>query len=102
MDVSSHRAKNIDLKMIEKADIVFTMEKRHRDELLRRFPGADSKVYILQEYAEKKEEAEGREGELYDINDPMGGPREEYERTAKVLKESIERIVEYWLRGEKD
>ena len=51
IDLSSHRAREVTAELLKEADLVLVMTNRHKDYLLRRFPEARGKVYLLAEYA---------------------------------------------------
>lgn len=79
-DLSRHRSRRVDVTMLQEADLVLTMQASHREGILLDFPEAATKTYLFTEMAGRK----------YDIADPVGGPLEEYERTARELGELME------------
>ncbi|MGE5390463.1 MAG: low molecular weight protein arginine phosphatase [Deltaproteobacteria bacterium] len=83
LDITRHRSKVLDVSMIYHADLILTMGSSHRDEIRERFPETGSRVYTLGEYA-------GFEG--LDINDPIGGGIEAYQKCASQLKEILPRV----------
>lgn len=74
-DLAGHRARGLSLDLLRRADAVFAMTESHRRGVLELDPFAD--VTLL--------DAEG------DIPDPIGGPLEEYRRTARVIARAVER-----------
>lgn len=83
VSASGHRAARLTNTDVERADIILTMTKAHREALVTAFPKAAGKIFTLAEYA-------GGEG---DIPDPIGQPVEVYRECAKKLKEFIEKAL---------
>ena len=80
VDISSHKAKNVDAATIADADVILTMTNAHKEMLLYLFGGAaEEKTYTLMEYI-------GSEG---DINDPYGGDIEVYKNCAKQIYKAL-------------
>ena len=67
------------------------MGRRHRDELLRRFPEAAAKTFLLKDFA-------GIDGGG-DLLDPYGGTIDDYRQTFAELRSGIEKIVQILGRG---
>ncbi|MDP2921997.1 MAG: L-threonylcarbamoyladenylate synthase [Candidatus Omnitrophota bacterium] len=78
VDVSDHTGKNINKDILKRSDIIFVMEKYHRDVIIGLMPEIKDKVRLL------------REG--FDIPDPIGRPLEEYRNVLGIIKEEIEDI----------
>lgn len=87
IDIESHNARLVNKEIINKADIVFAMTQRHYDELISRFPESKDKIFILKEYA-------GIEEGEKNVADPIGEPEEVYEKCARIIEESLEKIIE--------
>ena len=47
IDLKSHRAKVLDDSDVEKADLIFTMTRHHRDMIIDIYPDAADKVHVL-------------------------------------------------------
>ncbi len=47
IDASPHIARQIDQKIIDAAEIIFTMESRHKEELTIAFPNSRGKIFTL-------------------------------------------------------
>jgi protein-tyrosine-phosphatase len=86
IDLGSHRSRIIDRGIIEKADLVLTMERGHKEALQVEYPDLAGRIYLLSEMA----------GESAEISDPIGGPLSGYEDTAqeieRILREGFHRI----------
>lgn len=83
IDFSFHRAKSLGKKEIEEADLILTMTKAQKEEILRRFPQARFKTKMLMEYAGLGEE---------NIWDPIGGTKDDYETCAQKIEDVLTRI----------
>jgi len=86
MDMSAHKSRKIKSAHIDESDIVLTMTRLHKNQLLAAFPKAKGKVFTLLEYA-------GDDGSTTDIADPYGHSAEIYERSADIIEKSITQIM---------
>jgi len=84
IDVSSHVPTPINSLLVNSSDLILVMENTHRQEILRRYPECDSKVFLLKEFAGEKEKPE--------IYDPIGQPEEVYIERAKEIKEYVKKV----------
>jgi len=93
LDLSPHRARNLNQRDIDQAALVLVMTKAHREDIQQRFLRTDSKIYLLSEMV----------GKSYDINDPYGGNLAGYqyckEEIEAILTEGYQRIVDLALHG---
>ena len=89
VNCGDHRARGITSELIEEADAIFVMEQFHRDELLRRFPGAFNKIQLLKNYGVPKDQQEKNPN----IPDPIGKPLEVYEVCFSVIQDAVARLV---------
>jgi len=80
IDLHAHRSRGVTRELMAQADLVLVMTHSHAEMLNATFPEYASKVYLLSEMI----------GEKYDISDPYGGARAEYEATAQGLARLIE------------
>jgi len=87
IDASKHKAQQITADMINKSDLILVMQKHHESTILRKYPLAKNRLYLLKEFAKIND------GDL-DIPDPMGMPEEFYKRVFLVIKEAISRIAQ--------
>jgi len=83
VDLTSHRARQLDRKMVETADLILVMEQGQRRVILEQVPGAAEKVRLLGGYPEKEEE----------ILDPIGRSIEFYRQIALLLKSGALRVA---------
>ncbi len=87
LDLNGHISRNITRALMVDANLVLAMTRKHIEALGAAFPAHARKAYLLSEMS----------GQIRDIGDPYGGPRQQYAYTAKVLEQLIadgyERIV---------
>ncbi len=79
MDISHHRSRSINQKMLDEFDLVLTMESGQKEALRAEFGDKARHVYLLSEMA----------GMSYDIWDPIGGSITDYEETADELEQLL-------------
>lgn len=91
VDIPSFTSKQLTEDLIEKVDLILTMEKSYKDTIILRHPKSEHKVFTLKEFAGETKDM--------DINDPYWKGMEAYERCAKeielTLAKALERIVEF-------
>jgi protein-tyrosine-phosphatase len=91
VDVSDFRSKTVTEDMVEDADVILVMEVMHKDDILRRFPAAASKVFLLKGY--KNDAARGGDGRDLGVSDPIGMPLDFYGSCLAEIKNQTERIA---------
>ena len=79
IDMKEHRSKKFQFYMLERADIIACMTAMHKKALIREYPEAKDKIFMLGELS-----GSGRE-----IPDPYMGSLARYRQTRDVLKEEI-------------
>ena len=84
VDISEHRARRLTREMLKQADLVLVMESYHRDRVLALLPKARDRTRLLLQYA-------GRPG--VEVEDPIGGSLEDYERTVAVMMPALEQVA---------
>ena len=112
IDLSSHRARSIDVDEVSAADIVVAMTSVHVREIIQMVPDAERKVVLLKHLraieveplaadASRAQRLEallaGRRPELvraHDVDDPMGMEVGRYRRTVAELSDGIERLAD--------
>lgn len=80
VDLTGHRSQPMTTWLLAQADIVLVMEEAHRRSLFYLAPQHLSKIYLLTELSGRHE----------DVEDPYGGPPEEYGRTVDLLEKLID------------
>ena len=88
IDASAHRTQVISRRKIHNHNLVLCLASNHKEALRIEFPDMKERIYLLSEMV----------GLTTSVDDPIGGPLEEYEAAAKeindYLTEGFERIVE--------
>ncbi len=91
-DLSRHSSRALSAALVTETDLLVTMEAAHKQAILRAFPQASDRVFVLSELIGRSE----------DVEDPIGLAFAEYERTYHLLEEwigqALPRMVE--LMGE--
>lgn len=85
-DISSHHSQPLTAEIIDRADLILTMEMSHCQEVLRLCPDAENKVYLLKKYPVSGCHGEG-------VDDPIGGSLDMYNQTFLEIGEEIGRIL---------
>ncbi len=80
LDISGHRSRLISKRLLAQAGVVVCMTQSHREALQAEFTPYAGRIKLFSEIA----------GQTFDVDDPMGGPREGYTATAKELERLIE------------
>lgn len=84
LDAGAHHAQRINEDMVRKSDLILTMERFHKQDVLRQFPEAHKRVYVLGEFA-------GFPIFESEVPDPIGKSEEFYWKTFEKIRELIER-----------
>lgn len=93
IDLEMHASALLNEELIGEASLILVMSRQHREQLLRRYPAAAAKTFLLKEFA-------GIAGNP-DVADPYGGTIEDYRRIYEELRAGIEKIAQI-LEGGKD
>ncbi|MBC7189998.1 threonylcarbamoyl-AMP synthase [Candidatus Aerophobetes bacterium] len=84
INIGEHLSTPLNEKLIKKSDLILVMEKEQKEHILRVFPQAKYKTWLLKEFSSGKEE---------EVSDPTGSSLEEYEKVACQLEEEIRKIL---------
>lgn len=82
IDISNHRARQLDSGMIRKADLILVMESKHKTSIEEMEPSAKGKVFLLGHWGD------------FEIPDPYRKEMAAFENSLKL----IERGVTDWLK----
>ncbi len=82
LEVSGHRSKIVDLKMISQFDLVVVMESNQKEALSAEYPCESHKMYMLTELTD---------GPIYDIPDPVQQKGDEFLSIGKEIVNLIEK-----------
>lgn len=93
IDISSHKARQLDIDIINSSDLILTMTKSHKDIIIYSAPEAKHKVYTLKEYARIINDEEIN-GNNLDIADPYGMDYNVYELSMKEIEIELKKIID--------
>ena len=79
VDIKAHRSKALSRELIEESDIVFAMERIHRDRVIALDSKASEKCWLLA----------GNTG----VPDPIGHPQEFYNNCAKLIERFVQKRI---------
>jgi protein-tyrosine-phosphatase len=95
MDISSHQSQPVRLEIIQRFDLILTMENNHKEALIAQFGKFADRIFMLSEMV----------GLTMDIPDPIGGELVDYEETAhlleRILSDGLERIYQQALMNQR-
>lgn len=95
LDTGSHLSRRVTREMLADFDLILTMEAGHKEALQIEFPEFARRIFMLTEMVGKKA----------DIADPIGGPLEDYEDTAReldhLLAQGFKTILSHAEQGER-
>ncbi len=88
LDTSRHKSQVITAELLNRFQLILTMEHGHKEAIQIEFPQVTNRVYLLSEMS----------GEKLEIEDPVGGSFSEYQATVKEienwLSSGLPRILE--------
>jgi protein-tyrosine phosphatase len=83
---TGNNPKMLNEKKMEKADIILVMTRVHKEEVNRRFPQYENKVFMLSEYVGDQHKR--------DVHDPIGLGKEAYGEVFKQIEDYIDKLIE--------
>ncbi|MBN3847583.1 MULTISPECIES: low molecular weight protein-tyrosine-phosphatase [Burkholderiaceae] len=78
LDITSHRAQQLNVGLVGGADLILAMEASHKHEIMRRHPGASGKVFRLGEI--------GR----FDVPDPYTKPIAQFYDAFDLIRQGVD------------
>ena len=87
VDLTTHRATNIDNSKIKEMDIILCATTSHKNNVLNKYPELKGKVFTMKEFAKYPIND-------LDINDPWGGRMSTYKKCAKEIDECLDKIID--------
>ncbi|HOE00510.1 MAG TPA: low molecular weight protein arginine phosphatase [Kiritimatiellia bacterium] len=79
-DISGHRTRAVETKMVADARYILVMTAGHQREIVARFPLAENKVFLVHGFGVQ---------EACDVSDPVGMPLETYRRTRDEIVQAL-------------
>ena len=86
IDIRDHKSTMLTDKLVYNADLILTMTKSHKDQILSMIPEAKEEVFTIIEYAS--------DGEKGDILDPFGMDIETYRNCRDEIKNYLLKIID--------
>ncbi|MDR7869489.1 MAG: low molecular weight protein arginine phosphatase [Tissierellaceae bacterium] len=83
IDISNHKSQSINKELVNGADLILTMSKSHKENLIVNYPQIRDKVFMLKEYAFNEDE---------DIADPFGRDLHNYEIARDEILRALKNI----------
>lgn len=85
IDINAHRSKSVTIQMIDASDLILTMTKSHKMQLLAIKPDAKHKIFTLTEYCS--------DNSSKDISDPFGGDLNAYISCRNEIEENLKKLI---------
>ncbi len=85
----NHQAGPVTKKVVKAADLILTMEQVHKDDILKRFPQADGKVFRLMEYGCQGDDEPGS----LDVPDPTGKNADDFREFIDTAHAEADRLL---------
>ncbi len=86
IDLSEHRSRSLIIPELEEADLIFSMEKIHKEFIQLFFPKFSDVNFLLGAWPEK-------ENKKSNIRDPMGGSRKLYKQVYEIITKHVSRVI---------
>jgi ribose 5-phosphate isomerase B len=96
ISLQNHRAKRLTTSDLERATLVLTMTRGHKQLIEERYPWVRDKLFTLKEYVRLGQPQAGiidREPEDLDIADPFGQSLEVYRESAQQIERAIDALI---------
>ena len=84
----NHKSNPITRSIMKRVDVVLVMEQWQKDQLIKRYPFAREKIFILMEYL-----WHGSKEEILEVPDPTGKNTEDYHEFITIAHQEAERIL---------
>ncbi|QHI68964.1 arsenate reductase/protein-tyrosine-phosphatase family protein [Tichowtungia aerotolerans] len=84
-----HTASPLTAKTVKAADLILVMEQVHKDQMLKKFPEAEEKVFRLMEYGWQGDE----EPEKLDVPDPTGKNADDFREFINTAHAEADRLL---------
>ena len=88
IDVTTHQAKMVDARLLEKSSLILTMTNQQLNYLKDKFPHAKNKIFLFKPFSHQKKYMRNDE-----IEDPFGRGLSFYEDICQCLKQDIKKLI---------
>lgn len=89
IDISNHRSRELVASEMEEADLIFCMEKVHREYIRVFFPRFEEKTVLLGAWPDRKENRKAN------VADPIGKNEKAYRKTFKIISDHIDHVMPF-------
>ena len=79
LDISDHMSQPVSQELIDRFDLILTMEKNQKEVLTVEFPRKAKRIYLLSEMI----------GLVYDVPDPIGKSLEDFQKTYREIEQTL-------------
>jgi protein-tyrosine-phosphatase len=79
LDISDHRSQPVTRELIDRFDLILTMERNQKEALSVEFPHKAKRIYLLSEMI----------GLVYDVPDPIGKSLVDFQNTYQELEQTL-------------
>ncbi len=87
LDLGDHLSRGVDGELVRGSSMIVVMTRAHRESMVRRFPEAADRIFLLGDFLGG--------GEPMEIADPIGSPLEEYRRCRDTLRRAMPAIARF-------
>lgn len=91
LDIDKHKSRQFDKELARWADVIFSMEAKHIEEMEAMAPKQEHKMHTLLAYAAGIDGYPGESG--YDIIDPYKEPVEDYRIARDQITQAIHKVL---------
>jgi len=85
INVRKYRSRKLNRDLLNQADLIIVMEKKHRRSIIEKNPNLSSKVFLINQFA--------NEGNFLDLPDPIRKPISFYRKTKEDIKKTLPNIL---------
>ena len=85
LNASGHRAQRVTEELLRQSDLIFTMERRHKEEIVQQFPQFQPRVHLLGDFVK----FDALEAE---IADPIGRSEDFYRTVFSKIQDAIQKL----------
>jgi protein-tyrosine phosphatase len=86
VDIRGHVARSLSARLVDRSDLILTMEPGHIEDLVASFSGAGSKTFLLTLFGDVR-------GDQLGVPDPIGLGVETYRAVYRMIKQSLEAAI---------
>jgi protein-tyrosine phosphatase len=93
-DISQHHSQDLTAELVEEADLILAMTKKHVDYMHENHPQYRENVFLLKRFGLAGNDATNQDDpDNEEIFDPIGSDKETYRTCAHIIDKELERIM---------